>query len=139
MRFEVKKDRWLMALVIGPFVIAFVAILASFAFEPLTEVQWPIVFTFLLFIFMGTFIWQMYTQSYYALDQDVLRIKFGPFKLKIAYVDITDIKPSKNMLSGMALSLDRVAIYKKGRLWQLVSPVDKERFIREVKKRAKLA
>ncbi len=138
MKFEVKKDRWLTLLVILPMAIGFIVLLASFALEPLEEVTWPIVLTFISFILIGAFIWQMYTQSYYLLDRDHLRIKFGPFKLKVLYTDITQIKPSRNLLSGMALSLDRVAIYKNGKLWQLISPVDKDRFIQEVKKRAAL-
>ena len=139
MQFEVKKDRWMTVFVIVPFVIGFLVMLGSFALEPLDAVQWPIVFNFIVFIIIGAFIWQIYTQSFYQLDQDDLRIKFGPFRLKVAYTDITDIKPSRNFMSGMALSFDRVAIYKRGRLWQLISPVDKDRFIKEVKKRAKLA
>lgn len=139
MQFDVKKDRTLTFFVIIPLALGFFIMLLTMASEPLDAVGWPIVFTFLVFIIIGAFIWQIYTQSYYRLDHDGLRIKFGPFKYFVTYEDITQIKSSRNIMSGMALSFDRVAIYKRGRLWQLISPVDKERFIKEVKKRAKLA
>lgn len=139
MQFDVKKDLSIMALIVIPIAGGFFIMLLSFAFQPIEPPGWPVIITFLAFILMGIFIWQMYTQSYYRLEQDVLRIKFGPFNLSVAYADITAIKPSKKILSGLALSFDRVAIYKHEKLWQLISPADKERFIQEVKKRAKLA
>ena len=138
MRFDVKKDRWIIALILLPLGVGFIAIFSSLAFTPTDSDTAPTLVPFFIFLFMGALIWQIYAKSYYLLDEQSVRIFFGPFKLRILYTSITDIKPSKNILSGMALSLDRVAIYKNGHLWQLISPVDKMRFIEEVKKRANL-
>lgn len=68
----------------------------------------------------------------YALDSKHLHIKSGPFKWRVAIADITRITPSSSPLSSPALSLDRLRIdYGRGASI-MISPRDKERFIREI-------
>ncbi|MBW7902463.1 MAG: PH domain-containing protein [Rhodocyclaceae bacterium] len=68
----------------------------------------------------------------YALDAKHLHIKSGPFRWQVAIADITRITPSSSPLSSPALSLDRLRIdYGRGASI-MISPRDKERFIREI-------
>jgi len=57
------------------------------------------VIALLLWIYYGT---------YYELRDDYLYCKCGPFSEKIAYIKVKSVKLSRNMLSSMALSLDRI-------------------------------
>lgn len=72
--------------------------------------------------------------THYTFDGHALRIRSGPFKWIIPYGDITAVKPSRSLLSGPALSLDRLRIEYRGNSI-LISPVDRESFIRELESR----
>ncbi len=77
--------------------------------------------------------------SYYELREDVLFIKLGPFFSKIAYENIKSLRLTRNWLSSMALSIDRIEIiqYKK-RFYSgmtMISPVNREAFLEELKMR----
>ncbi len=128
-RFSSKVDGWLipiMVLSVGGLVAAFVAVLV----EP---TPWPIqvlvgvvtvVVTFLLF--------SIFQNTHYTIAGDSLRIVSGPFKWNIAVVDIRDITPSRNPLSSPALSIDRLKISLGKRKFVLVSPEDKDGFVRAI-------
>lgn len=77
---------------------------------------------FLLFsVFRGT---------YYVVEHDVLRIVSGPFRWRIPLADITNVEATRNPLSSPALSMDRLKVSYGKRKFVLVSPEDKEGFIR---------
>lgn len=72
----------------------------------------------------------------YVLDDRILLIRSGPFRWRIPLNEIKSIKPTRNPLSSPALSLDRLRIvYGKNRSC-MVSPSDREGFIREIERRA---
>lgn len=74
----------------------------------------------------------------YVLEAKHLLIRFGIFRRRIAYKDITGLELSSNPLSAPALSLRRVKV-SCGSSYQLVSPRDREKFIRAVQERVTLA
>lgn len=57
---------------------------------------------------------------------------FPEKKLKIE--EITAVEPTVLPVSSYALSLDRLIIYKGGRQWLLISPVDKKEFLKCLRK-----
>lgn len=68
----------------------------------------------------------------YTISPTHLRIKSGPFRWQIPIVDITGITPTSNPLSSPALSLDRLRIdYGRGAS-VMISPRNKEQFIRDI-------
>jgi hypothetical protein len=73
--------------------------------------------------------------SSYVLTATTLDVRSGPFKWRVAIAEVTDISPTRNPVSSPALSLDRIRIdYGDGR-WIIVSPREKERFVRELEQR----
>lgn len=81
-------------------------------------------------------IW-LYAGTYYRLDEDMLRIRCGPFRRNVAYESITDVCETRSLISSMvfssmALSLDRIVItYNKGHRVR-ISPKDKQDFLEQL-------
>ncbi|MDW7740613.1 MAG: PH domain-containing protein, partial [Bacillota bacterium] len=77
----------------------------------------------------------VYYGTYYELRDDYLYCRCGPFFEKIAYSKIKSVRLSRNMLSSMALSLDRIEIKQHGKGFILgttyISPENREEFMRE--------
>ena len=75
----------------------------------------------------------------YAFLEDCLLVRSGPYARRIPYTRISSVKPSKDISSAPALSLDRLALTVSNGKYVtdviLVSPEDKESFLRELKKR----
>jgi hypothetical protein len=75
----------------------------------------------------------------YELREADLEIRFGWVKVRVPYARILDVQPSRNPISSPAWSLDRLRIgYRKAngrQTFVLISPVDKERFLSELKGR----
>ncbi|QQO05935.1 PH domain-containing protein [Luteimonas sp. MC1750] len=86
---------------------------------------------FIVVIGVGLPIWLLLSTRY-TLEPRQLRVQSGPFKWHIKVADITSITPSSNALSSPALSLDRLRIdYGSGRSL-MISPRNKERFLRDI-------
>lgn len=70
----------------------------------------------------------------YTLQPDQLTVRSGPLKWRIPVADISAITPTRSTMSSPALSRDRLRIdYGPGR-WVMVSPRDKQRFIKDVER-----
>jgi len=68
----------------------------------------------------------------YRLASGQLYIRSGPFKWRVPVMAITSIVPTDNALSSPALSLDRLRIeYSQGKA-VMVSPRNKDMFIRDI-------
>lgn len=68
----------------------------------------------------------------YQLEPDRLQVQGGPFRWTIPVREITAITPTRNPLSSPALSLQRLRIdYGRGKAI-MISPRDRERFLREI-------
>ena len=86
---------------------------------------------FIAVIGVGLPIWLLLSTRY-MLEPRQLRVQSGPFKWHIKVADITSITPSSNALSSPALSLDRLRIdYGSGRSL-MISPRNKEQFLRDI-------
>ncbi len=90
------------------------------------------VIALLLWIYFGT---------YYELRDEYLYCRSGPFTEKIAYSKIKSLKLSRNMLSSMALSGDRIEIKQHEKGYFLgttyISPEKREQFMSELISRCK--
>jgi hypothetical protein len=70
----------------------------------------------------------------YTLTPDHLLIRSGCVRQRIAYADITAVEPSGSLWAAPALSLRRVKVSRAGGFY-LVSPRDRELFIRTLRER----
>lgn len=87
-----------------------------------------------LIIGAGLPVWLLSSTSY-TLSDETLLVKSGPFKWQIPIAQITNITPTSNPLSSPALSLDRIRIdYGRGQSI-MISPRDKDGFIRDLEMR----
>ncbi|MCZ2156874.1 MAG: PH domain-containing protein [Bryobacterales bacterium] len=77
----------------------------------------------------------MLASTYYVFEGGILRVRCGPLRWSIPLDHIHRVEPSRNSRSSPALSLDRLRIdYGCGK-FVLVSPEDKEGFLREINAR----
>lgn len=78
----------------------------------------------------------MLLNTWYKITEDGLLIvhcSIFPEK-KIAIAEITAVEASVMPVSSPALSLDRLIIYKDDRQWILISPVNKNEFVKLLRK-----
>lgn len=78
--------------------------------------------------------WTMATTDYRFRDGS-LHIRSGPFNWTIPVSGIRRIEPSRSLVSGPALSLDRLLIHYGKHDWILISPKDREGFLSELESR----
>lgn len=126
-----KTDTWLVAVIVASVAVAAGATAFALAEAPAGS-AWIAVLAFgattalPLWILMAT---------YYTLDAEQLAIRSGPFSWRIPLAEIHRITPTSNPLSSPALSLDRLRVeYGNGRAL-MISPRDKERFLRDLEGR----
>lgn len=74
----------------------------------------------------------LFASTYYKIEPDYLLVRCGPFKFSILLAEISGITPGRSLLSSPALSLDRLRIdYGHGKSL-MVSPRDKEQFMKDI-------
>lgn len=79
-------------------------------------------------------VWMLFNTRY-VLDGHHLRVHSGPFRWSVPIEDITHVEPTRSPLSSPALSLDRLRIeYARGKRL-LVSPENRDGFLRELEAR----
>lgn len=127
MRINSKIDLWVA-------VIIWVGILVT-AGTMATQYEQPVVGYAISLPVIGLLLW-IYYGTYYEFRDDYLYCRCGPFSEKIAYDKIKSVKLSRNMLSSMALSLDRIEIKQHGKGFLLgttyISPENREEFMRDL-------
>ncbi|MEM1404835.1 MAG: PH domain-containing protein [Pseudomonadota bacterium] len=133
MVFESKVDVWLQVLFVMS--IAFCGITCfSMLRQPLGTAGWLTIGSTLA-VGVAFPIW-LYLSTKYTVDDHQCRVSSGPFRWVINLDDIEDIKPTTNVLSSPALSLDRLLItYADGKSL-MVSPEDKKGFIAALKRKS---
>jgi Bacterial PH domain len=125
-----KIDLWLAVVLVGVPVVSGYLIVRRLPSDSsdswLGLVVCALVLAFSLWLFVST---------RYTIDQDALHVRSGPVSCTIALKDIRQISPTRTMSSGPALSLDRLHIIYGN--WQecVVSPKDKEGFLRSLRER----
>jgi hypothetical protein len=85
----------------------------------------------LLLVGIGLPLWLMMGTNY-SLGGGRLLIRSGPFKWVVPIESITGITPTSNPLSSPALSLDRLQISYNNGASVMISPKNKEQFIRDL-------
>lgn len=132
MRFQSKIDSWLLVLLIIAIagqVAAIVAVVASSSSGFETAIVIAITVPGISLIV------SILLRTHYTIFDGELRIVSGPFFWTISISDITDIVPSKNILSSPALSLDRLKITYGSNKKVLISPEDTDGFLRAISER----
>jgi hypothetical protein len=128
-RFKSKIDTWIALLIVAVALmdIAFIVIFAMSADSPADKTAATLilvaVFVLLIWLTFGT---------YYAVNKEMLRVVSGPFRWNIQLRSITSVTPTRALWSSPAMSLDRLRIvYGNGRRI-MVSPADKQGFLRAI-------
>lgn len=126
-RFPSKIDTWLAAVLVIALAAQFMVLILAIAADagPAATVTvlgaTVVVYPLILSIFLRT---------YYEVDKMTLRIVSGPFGWRIPRDSITGVEASRSLLSSPALSSDRLRIRYGKRRSILVSPADKNGFLR---------
>lgn len=78
----------------------------------------------------------VFFNTYYVVTADgMLLLRFGFFpKKEIAIADIEALQPSILPVFSYSLSLDRIIIWKEGKMWMLISPQNEREFVKLLKK-----
>lgn len=123
-KFKSKIDLWF---------ILFLVLLFGLILVRLVYDQSWIGFAFILFVI--AFIVQMYSTTFYSIENKKLLIKCGFFyNLSIEIESIKQISESYNIISSPAFSFDRLEILYNNFDTVLISPKEKLRFIEAIKK-----
>jgi hypothetical protein len=127
MKYVSKKDWWLT--VVWGFMLVSMgsAILALLAGNRSVG---EILVVLILGVFLPIFVLWIWLTTYYVLDEHNLIIKYGPFQKTIPLSAIRSVKKTTNPLSSPALSLKRLEIFYGTHDVVLISPPDRDAFIR---------
>lgn len=130
MYFPSKKDVWMTILVWG--LILFLISVYIFGGEPVGVqlITYKSVPGILMTIVMVGFLMWLWFGTGYKVEDGFITIIFGPFKSKVKIADIRKLRATKNPLSAPALSFSRIEIMYGTYGMALVSPKDKELFIK---------
>ncbi len=125
--FAAKIDAWLLLLIAGSTVVCFYG--AWLALSEAGQVRWGT--ALILLVSAAAPVWIVLSTSY-TLGGTQLRVRCGPFRWTIPLAEIRDVRPTRNPLSSPAPSLDRLRIDYGKRRSVMISPRDKEGFLREL-------
>jgi len=123
-----KIDTWLLATILG------VPVISAAGLYPVVTMDAPRALAVALptlLLGVGLPLWLLFSTTY-ALDQEQLSIRCGPFKWQVPIRDIRAITPTRNPLSSPALSLDRLRIDYGSGGSVMISPNNKEQFLRDI-------
>ncbi|USK60778.1 PH domain-containing protein [Peribacillus asahii] len=127
MEFSSKKDIW-MGIIIWAVIGVFVWIFYESTFIEFDLVG-IIVMTIMIGLLLSIWFW-----TRYKIEQGILKISYGPIKKSIAIEDIQSIRLTVNPFTAPALSMYRIEInYRKYKTIS-ISPINQERFIKELQK-----
>ncbi|MFR9720872.1 PH domain-containing protein [Aeromonas diversa] len=124
-----KIDTWLAVVLVFAVLASLAGAVTALSVEP-TALAWPIALVAVT-VGAGLPTWLL-TTTYYRLEGDALFVSSGPIRLRIPLREIVNITPTNSPLSSPALSLDRLRIeYGRGKS-VMISPRNKEEFIRNL-------
>jgi membrane protein YdbS with pleckstrin-like domain len=132
MKFPSKKDWWLTNIIWGAMLFAMGSGIYSLIFEESNFIDFVIVL--ILAVMLPVFLLWMWLTTYYVLDESNLVIKYGPFKKIIPLNTIKSVKKTMNPLSSPALSLKRLEIIYGQYNMVLISPKDRDEFMKILSK-----
>ncbi|MGQ9644918.1 MAG: PH domain-containing protein [Thermodesulfobacteriota bacterium] len=125
MYFPSKRDFWLGMLIWGLMLLGVVPALLK-----------PGKGQFIILVAVIMFIGWIWFGTGYQISDDELRIRCGPFRQRIPLQEIKEIKKTRSPLSAPACSLDRLEIKYGAAKRVMISPADREGFIRLLARRA---
>jgi hypothetical protein len=132
-----KVDAWLVGLMAFSMAMAFLgATLAAIQAGPMRVAQ-----AFLILLTAAGFVVWVFIGTSYTLAGRELQIRSGPFRWRIQLDEINGIEPVARqsvflrMRSSPALSMDRIAISYAGGKRIMISPADKQAFLKDIESR----
>lgn len=128
--FNAKVDTWLLVPIAGSTVVCLSG--AWLALSEGGQGRWAT--ALILLVSAAIPVWIVLSTSY-RLGRTQLRVRCGPFRWTIPLAEIRDVRPTRNPLSSPAPSLDRLRIDYGDRRSVMISPRDKEGFLRELEAR----
>ena len=129
-RFVSKRDAWLVA-------VLWAASLVDFAVAAWLWSGGAAAPRFVapLLVAAGLFQLHVLYATDYTVDGETLRIRASLFRWRIPLASIESVEPTRNPLSSPACSLDRLLIHHGGGRRVMVSPEDKDGFLRALAQR----
>ncbi|MDF1740911.1 MAG: PH domain-containing protein [Verrucomicrobiales bacterium] len=127
--YPAKIDWWLWLILIGSSLGLFVWGLLSWQTNPAEAL-----ILIGVGIFDGILFGVILFPCYYAIEESHILIRSGLIRYRVPLDGVQSVTLSSNPLSAPAPSLRRVKIEMKDGKYHLVSPADREGFIREVKR-----
>lgn len=130
MHFPGKRALWWYLVLLAVFLGTGLSILGTFK-EPgiATAISAAIMLCILVFVVL------IQVRNDLTLEETSLLIRFGPLTRRIPYSDIRSISRTRNPISSLATSLDRVSIELYDGRYYCVSARDNDRFAIELKSR----
>jgi hypothetical protein len=132
------KVDWWMALLLCVPPVASVAVCVAMAAGG-RAAEWPAGLAAVLTV-LGIYVGFVFPMCY-GMDDTYLIVRFGVCRQRIPLANITDVRPTRNLLtSSLALSLDRHRVQYGPSFFQavMISPADRERFLDELAQKAGL-
>lgn len=126
-RFRSKVDWWIALLLIACVFILLLT-LGSFATQS-TSLGQGLIFSGAMLAIIACLIW-MSLGTYYSVDRKTLKIVAGPIRWKIPVSEIDSVEQTRSPISSPALSLDRLRIRYSGAKSVMISPADKNGFMK---------
>lgn len=78
----------------------------------------------------------LYLTTHYTFGSAALRVRCGLITVDVAYDNIRRAAPSSSLMSGYAMSLDRIELEYGDGDTMLISPAARESFLEELRRRA---
>ncbi|MBM4002938.1 MAG: hypothetical protein FJ295_06555 [Planctomycetes bacterium] len=131
-----KIDWWLVPLLALPPIASVVVLVATIQAGDRGELPWAIAAMVLVSAFYLGLVFPMR----YGIGSDLLIVRFGLCRQKVALARIIKVTPIRNPLGSPALSLDRFKIeYGKGQFQSVeISPAHREQFLEDLASQAGL-
>jgi hypothetical protein len=128
MTFRSAVDWWYYVVVIGSGAVALAAVVPILGAGP----GMPMILALgTLLVAVGLPLWLLLTTSY-EVDSHSVQVRSGPFRWTIPIGEIQSVRESRSVMSSPALSLKRIEItYGRGRRI-LLSPADREGFMKAI-------
>lgn len=133
MKFVTRRDLWLNIIMWICIIISFIAGLSPLFKEGAGIIGGTIIFLFLYSL--GGFIAWLWVGTYFVLNENDLLIRYGPFSKSIPLKSITKVMPTRSWQSSPATSIRRIEISYGLYDNILISPLDEDTFLSELRKR----
>lgn len=138
MVFQSKIDKSYLYVLISAIIIIGIACILPLFLDKQIDIYGIVIMFSIFFLTVGFLLWISFSISY-TFQENHLLVKTGPIKKRIQYIEITSVRPTKDILTGFRIlsSIDALAIsYRSSIMGEIkLSPKDKEAFLSELGKR----